>query len=958
MGSILNPFFIVQMSTPDLFSDDLSAQSLNSAHGLHVLPCTFSHAFWDEVVARMAASSVPLTAQLLVVPDGSMGLAYRQAWARWAQSHKRAFVMPRILTLMNWARAHGADDWDSENTARTLQWMQSLPSVPALLNLLAGSAPDDVLGLAQQIIAMSDELSVHLLAGRDVDWVKKSVSEVIAHVYSDAGHHLAQEELQVLLQCWSADVGTNHGNPTPVVQYLATLREMAQLSKTSPDCAQVWVLRNRAWTAHEVDFWHQLSAHARVNVLDITQIQVRADASRQQALQKISTHSSRYVAAEQSMNASIRVYGAANIEDEAQAVVQQVLAWREQDKNIALVALDRQVSRRVWALLQRVGVDIRDDTGWLLSTSRASAAWQTGLRLMTGEVASNELLDWMAHTLVYANLSADDKSLLVQQLQHVSDQQIQYQTTTLWRTWSDWQHAVHRYSEHSVLHGCMTEALRLSKEWTRPKSLAQWAQAFIDWAQMFGMWDALNQDGAGQKWCALMTRWLRIEDAWPMPLSTALRLLSSEVDALTYRPEREQEGRAETVVLMPLGNTRLREFDAVWLMGADAGNLPSAQMDVGLLNTAVRRALGLPNVEEKQAVLREALLDVLALNPLVCASYCTQKDGAPNGLSPWLKQYLRATGAHQIRIEHVISDITPQVRGRSASVVTGFVPSTISATALSSLSACPYQFYARQVLGIAPIAQPSDAVTPSEMGNAWHRVVEDFHEARAQGGDDHVIFASSIERILKPKCAENPRYWALMPVFNSYQAAFINWWQAREAQGWHHVQSEHSPAVFPVQTIVDAAQTPVHSVQWKGRIDQVDENSEGALALIDYKTNGLSKHKKQVASDEDVQLAFYVNLIEQSQSAQIEDALYVGVEKDTGKPNPQNSQVSLGTSAELHAKAHQLRAQVNEVFVQMCAGEPLRALGELSACLYCDYRAVCRKDYVLNGSSKEAGVAQ
>ena len=113
-----------------------------------------------------------------------------------------------------------------------------------------------------------------------------------------------------------------------------------------------------------------------------------------------------------------------------------------------------------------------------------------------------------------------------------------------------------------------------------------------------------------------------------------------------------------------------------------------------------------------------------------------------------------------------------------------------------------------------------------------------------------------------------------------------------------------------------------------------------------------------MASDEDVQLAFYVNLIEQSQSAQIEDALYVGVEKDTGKPNPQNPQVSLGTSAELHAKAHQLRAQVNEVFVQMCAGEPLRALGELSACLYCDYRAVCRKDYVLNGVSKDAGVAQ
>ena len=943
------------MPTPDLFSDDLPAHSLNSAHGLHVLPCTFSHVFWDEVVARMAGSNVPLTGQLFIVPDGSMGLAYRQAWASWAQSHQRACIMPRILTLMNWARAHGADDWDARNTERVLQWMQSLPTVPALLNLLGQSAPDDVMGLAQQIIAMSDELSVHLLAGRDVAEVdislKKSVTAAIEQVYSDAGYHLAQEELQVLLHCWAADVEKT----TPVVQYLATLREMAN----APEFQQIWVVRNRAWTAHEADFWQRLSANARVQVLDISHIQVAADGMRQQALQKIASYPARYTASVETANDAVRIYGAANIEDEAQAVVQQVLAWRGENKNIALVALDRQVSRRVWALLQRVGVDIRDDTGWLLSTSRASHAWQTGLRLMQGDVHSNDLRDWLAHPLVCAQLSAEDKSTLVQALQHVSDQQVQYQKTTVWRTWTDWQHAVHQYSEHTPLHECINQAAQLSQRWTNSgkhlksaaRSLAQWAQAFIEWAQMFGLWDALNTDGAGQKWCALMTRWTRVEDDWQMPLTTALRLMSSEVDGLTYRPEREQENRAETVVLMPLGNTRLRQFDAVWLMGADAGNLPSSEMDIGLLNTAVRRALGLPNVEDKQAVLREALLDVLALNPIVCASYCTQKDGAPNGLSPWLKQYLRASNAQIIRIEPHVMEIQPHVRGRSSTVVSESVPSVVSATALSRLSACPYQFYARQVLGIAPIASATDAVSPSDIGNAWHKVVEYFHKTRQSGINDEDVFAQSIEKILHDKCIENPRYWALKPLFASYQTAFIRWWQVREAQGWHHVDSEHSPAVFPVQTIVDATHQPIHSLQWQGRIDQVDENAEGALALIDYKTNGLSKHKKQVANDEDVQLAFYVNLMEQSQSAAIADALYVGVEKDAGKSSPQ---VSIGTEDELKAKAQKLREQVNQVFAQMCAGEPLRALGELSACAYCDYRAVCRKDYVLAANDDNA----
>jgi RecB family exonuclease len=262
----------------------------------------------------------------------------------------------------------------------------------------------------------------------------------------------------------------------------------------------------------------------------------------------------------------------------------------------------------------------------------------------------------------------------------------------------------------------------------------------------------------------------------------------------------------------------------------------------------------------------------------------------------------------------------------------------------------------RQVLGITPIAQPTDAVTPSEIGNAWHKVVECFHHSRGLGADiadDETVFTQSIDKILRDKCAENPRYWAVKPLFASYQSAFVHWWRAREAQGWQHKRSEYSPEIRPLQTIMDEAQNPVHELQWTGRIDQVDENAEGALALIDYKTNGLSKHKKQVANDEDVQLAFYINLMTQSQNATIVDALYVGVEKDASKTSPQ---VSIGTFDELTAKAQALRSQVNQIFAAMCAGEPLRAfgaLGELGACKYCDYRAVCRKDYVLSSNVGE-----
>ena len=79
-------------------------------------------------------------------------------------------------------------------------------------------------------------------------------------------------------------------------------------------------------------------------------------------------------------------------------------------RQIALVALDRQVSRRVWALLRRVGVDIQDDTGWLLSTSRAASAWFHGLQLLHEAVLAKDLMQWLTHPIVLADWPSERKA--------------------------------------------------------------------------------------------------------------------------------------------------------------------------------------------------------------------------------------------------------------------------------------------------------------------------------------------------------------------------------------------------------------------------------------------------------------------------------------------------------------------------------------------------------------------
>ncbi|MGE1076359.1 hypothetical protein ACQJ22_27955, partial [Pseudomonas fragariae (ex Marin et al. 2024)] len=64
-----------------------------------------------------------------------------------------------------------------------------------------------------------------------------------------------------------------------------------------------------------------------------------------------------------------------DFEDEAQRSAAQVIQHVARGETpVALIALDRVLLRRVRALLDRQGMAIDDESGWMLSTTRAGAA--------------------------------------------------------------------------------------------------------------------------------------------------------------------------------------------------------------------------------------------------------------------------------------------------------------------------------------------------------------------------------------------------------------------------------------------------------------------------------------------------------------------------------------------------------------------------------------------------------
>ncbi|TDR29091.1 PD-(D/E)XK nuclease family protein [Hydromonas duriensis] len=960
--------------TYDLFPPESPQTSEDEPWTKH--NCVFDDVFWSDVVERMwhaaEKNTVALQSHMMIVPDASMYVPFQKAWAKHAYSLNRPCVMPRMMTLLDWAKSAGASDIDMQHTERVLNWMGQLRNTQQLAEWLGVLEEVHLFDVARALIDMSDELSLQLLAGQNLADGEAALLTAVETVFERHAGVFAQQELSILLQCWRADVSAGAEQLSPVLKFLETLQQFVR----HPPVKQVWVVRNRPWARFETWFWQAYAQASQVHLLDVTQVRARVDDARLQQLHTAWLESIRISSADTPIpQGTAKIVQAESLEDEAQAVTQQVLAWRAQGlQKIALVALDRQVSRRVWALLARCGVSIRDDTGWLLATARAASSWRAGLTLWQGEVLAVELLDWLSHPMVLGMLPASHKSLLIRHVQHLAMAQ-----PVLARDWQAWLNLASSQSVRADLQiqaenlqmdlrqstiDVFGKALNIQASWRRTFSLSQWAVNITKWSYDFGLYQGWTIDPAGQVWLQLLEKWRCATVKAPLDLSTFLRIADSEVEASTFRPH----DVSDDVLLLPLGSTRMRHFDAVWLMGADANNLPGVSNNVGLLNMAVRLQLGLPTHLEQQEQAKNDLIDVFATTPHVVASFCGTQDSAPNAISAWLAQWLRAgqmtLSSANLTVEHVKADLHP----RSQVSIEAHVPVEVSASDLECLAACPYQFYVQQVLKTRRQRLPSDDILPSDKGNLWHKIIAAFHQQRDVNNStyDVELLQNIVRRYLEPLCAHNARYWAVLELFLDYANPYVAWWHAREAEGWQ-VKSSEAWIELAQEVHANGERKPL---LWKGKIDQIDQREtlepltaqvKRDTAVIDYKTGSLSNYTRQIRDNNDVQLAFYLNLFSAEERATLSQAGYVGVStepvqtcksKAHGGDNdyPQawlNPEQNAPDNQAIQTAAQQLHQQVDDAFMRMYAGEALQAMGELTTCQRCHARGVCRKGYTV-----------
>jgi ATP-dependent helicase/nuclease subunit B len=251
----------------------------------------------------------------------------------------------------------------------------------------------------------------------------------------------------------------------------------------------------------------------------------------------------------------------------------------------------------------------------------------------------------------------------------------------------------------------------------------------------------------------------------------------------------------------------------------------------------------------------------------------------------------------------------------------------LSASAYDDLRQCPYRFFALRQLGLKTVDELESEVDKRDFGLWLHAVLNHFHLALLQQPTRDVnaraaMLDASAQATVQSMALPEGEFLPFMAAWPAVRKGYLQWLATHEAQG----------AVF--STGETAHTQPLGQVKLVGRIDRIDSLPNGDLMVLDYKTEPGAKTKARVKDPlEDTQIAFYAALLPND----ILRGGYINVGERDG--------TSLSEQKQLVEARDALLEGIQTDMQRIRDGATLPALGEGTACDFCQARGLCRKDF-------------
>ncbi|TMS57476.1 recombinase RecB [Imbroritus primus] len=937
----------------------------------------------------LEAQDQPAAAAHVVVPTAAQIPATRQALQAVAARSGRAGLLPRILTLGHWlldVPPLPDDPLPRTHLTRLLTVQQAIRSQSWLQQIFGLQGEGAAWGLAQTMLTVGDELSRRWLtldaawagaAEDDADYETR-LQAALAVGYDTLAERFLGEESRIVMAFWRTLA--DRADPVPVrLQGMARLAEQVDgpviwLAPTPPEHAeQAWLerLAQRVPVLQIGYAWHaDVSNETTPSQASVTELatllqawpECRTDAAevREAPAHAEADHGAAGVSQgdEPPWPApAIRLCGAARFEDEALMAAQTLVNWlNEGRKQLALVAHDRVVARRVRALLARAGAPVSDETGWKLSTTRAAAALMRWFDIVVTGGDSQALLDFLKSPYCLPAMEGRSQRIgaleaLIRRygvtggwarLKQVAERDSQYADPGAGHTTGE------APQQASAVQELIAQLADEASRWVDPgkRPLGAWLALAEQTFDHFDMRAALVADEAGRQLLECLRRLGLRGDAVQMAsvtlsLAEWRALIGVVLESEVFK-EPAPAGDCRIVVL-PLNGARMRRFEGVVVVGCDDGQLPSAAPELMFLSNAVRRELGLADREARFAQQARDLAEVLLNNAEVVLTWQrTGSQGEPRALSGWLQRLAQRYAAHgvtlaaKVALPVLTTRATPQKMPQP--IAPTLVPNRLSAAGYQALRRCPYQFFATRMLRLAELDEPSEQLEKRAVGELLHATLLRYHQAVAEAPADH---AGDAERLALLTAISREVFQSLLtydgnvlPFYHRWEQVmpgYVAWQREREAQGW---QWQAGEVVRAREMTLDDG----HILTLHGRLDRLDRQRDGTLAVLDYKTQPLRVLRdKPDEIFEDCQLAFY-GLLEPD----VAEGAWVALENSERDGMDVNRAVELPGYATI---VDWLARQLGEDIVRLRAGEPLPAFGDEAACRYCEARGLCRKGF-------------
>ncbi|MCC6535265.1 MAG: PD-(D/E)XK nuclease family protein [Burkholderiales bacterium] len=640
------------------------------------------------------------------------------------------------------------------------------------------------------------------------------------------------------------------------------------------------------------------------------------------------------------LRARLRLFGAHGVEQEAQAVDLAIREWLVQGRQrIAAVVFDRLTARRARALLERAQVLVRDEAGWALSTTSAATVLSRLFDALGNDCYHRDLLDLLKSPFALADWPRAARQQAVWRLERrIREASVRCGLERYLR--------LAEKTGDAELKQLLVRVQRAGRMLAldRRKSLPAWLEAVEHSARALGVHAGLEHDAAGAQLLELM-RSLGSELAgasYAVSFGEFRRWWSRRLEAATFR----DAAIDSPVIFTSLPAARLRAFDAVLVIGADAAHLPGPASAEMFFNQSVRRELGLPGRAERVRALEEDLLGLIANAGEVLVTWQRTRDGEPNLLSPLFE---RLHALHQLAWQDSLIDthlpalLAAQAAGRAADasalqstppaprVPAAAVPDAVSASGYNALMACPYQFFARYVLGLRALEDVQEALDKAGYGSRIHEALYRFHATHPRVSDRDSASAQAeldglSQAVFADLIADNYVASAWLARWQAVIPGYLQWQREREAQGWRFHAGELERAI----TIATPAG---RTLRLHGRIDRVDMHADGAVAVVDYKTQARTKLRGKLRIDgEDVQLPLYALLW----GGPIAAALFLGLDAPVD---------GVACEGDIDALARAVAERLGQLFDRIHEDASLPAHGVEAVCRHCDVSGLCRRKY-------------